>query len=161
MLTSGFLWRCNFLTQGVSANMKDKDKVKHLRSDYYCGVGLGKGSNVRLFNWPVSWIMHLLISCIVYHAYMLMISVSCLSLKKFSQSVSCIHLDSMTGFYKNLFNHQYVYHIDHPFMTIIHLTPGEDSGKDRDGIDTGETGQGSSGVVSQAAGPVVIRCIFS
>ena len=21
--------------------MKDKDKVKHLRSDYYCGVGLG------------------------------------------------------------------------------------------------------------------------
>ena len=26
---------------GVSANMKDKDKVKHLRSDYYCGVGLG------------------------------------------------------------------------------------------------------------------------
>ena len=34
---------------------------------------------------------------------------------------------------------------------------GEDSGKDKDGIDTGETGQGSSGVVSQAAGPVVIR----
>ena len=26
---------------GVSANMKAKDKVKHLRSDYYCGVGLG------------------------------------------------------------------------------------------------------------------------
>ena len=30
-----------FTTAGVSANMKDKDKVKHLRSDYYCGVGLG------------------------------------------------------------------------------------------------------------------------
>jgi len=61
---------------GVSANMKDKDKVKHLRSDYYCGVGLG-----------------------------------------------------------------------------------EDSGKDKDGVDTGEGGQASSGVVSQAAGPVVIRFV--
>ena len=30
-----------FTIAGVSANMKDKDKVKHLRSDYYCGVGLG------------------------------------------------------------------------------------------------------------------------
>ena len=31
----------NLIIAGVSANMKDKDKVKHLRSDYYCGVGLG------------------------------------------------------------------------------------------------------------------------
>ena len=32
---------CAKIFAGVSANMKDKDKVKHLRSDYYCGVGLG------------------------------------------------------------------------------------------------------------------------
>ena len=32
---------CAKILAGVSANMKDKDKVKHLRSDYYCGVGLG------------------------------------------------------------------------------------------------------------------------
>ena len=41
--------------------------------------------------------------------------------------------------------------------TICCLFPGEDSGKDKDGLDSGETSQGSSGVVSQAAGPVVIR----
>ena len=47
--------------------------------------------------------------------------------------------------------------MENPFLNPHTLTPGEDSGKDRDGVDTGETGEGSSGVVSQAAGPVVIR----
>ena len=43
------------------------------------------------------------------------------------------------------------------YINEISKFPGEDSGKDKDGVDTGESGQASSGVVSQAAGPVVIR----
>ena len=47
--------------------------------------------------------------------------------------------------------------ITQKYIYEISKYPGEDSGKDKDGVDTGEGGQASSGVVSQAAGPVVIR----
>ena len=48
-----FVWLPERIFAGVSANRKDKDKVKHLRRDYYCGVGLGisYASNVKMFSW--------------------------------------------------------------------------------------------------------------